>query len=268
MATTTNARHRADTASPITTVSKALGASAIGPGALVVAVSSGLVLSGSPAANADAGARESQTAVEATAQIQEAPAILASPAARISFERPKVSSKAAPAPKPSATLAGPRAAAASLPPAPTLTPAARTPVQAAARAGERTAPASQATVPGRSSTAHLAPSEGIGAAIIAAAYAQLGVQQDCTMLVTHSLAAAGINFHGWPKDYLTLGRTVSAAEARPGDLVYYPDGGMGEAHIAVYAGNGQAIHGGWNGATTVLFSVNVGTGHTFIHVGK
>ena len=39
-----------------------------------------------------------------------------------------------------------------------------------------------------------------------------------------------------------------------------------QAHIAVYAGNGQAIHGGWNGNQTVVNSVNVGSGPVFIRV--
>ena len=38
-----------------------------------------------------------------------------------------------------------------------------------------------------------------------AALAQIGVYQDCTMLVTNSLAAVGINFHGAPAAYLSLG---------------------------------------------------------------
>lgn len=108
---------------------------------------------------------------------------------------------------------------------------------------------------------------GVGATIAAAAYAQLGVAQDCTALATNSLAAAGINYHGWPAGYLSLGRTVSQAEAQPGDLVYYADGGMGMAHIAVYVGNGTAVHGGWGGGTTALFSVNVGSGPVFIAIG-
>jgi cell wall-associated NlpC family hydrolase len=111
-----------------------------------------------------------------------------------------------------------------------------------------------------------ASASGKGAAILSAAYAQLGVMQDCTMLVTNSLAAVGINFHDWPAGYLSLGRTVSAAEAQPGDLIYYADGGAGMAHIAVYAGNGQAVHGGYNGNQTVVFSANVGSGPVFIRV--
>ncbi|MGO4653087.1 NlpC/P60 family protein [Arthrobacter sp. 2RAF22] len=284
MATTT-ARHRAETASPITAINKALDVNDFGRRALVVAVTSGLALTGSTAAHADtgAGARESQAPAPLTAHAPEEPAIVASPAARISFERPAVSSKAAPAPTPPVTPAAPHTAAAPPSPARAGTTTAGAPVQGTAPAGAGTGTSSQATTPagagartgawpqaaapaGRPATQ--SASSVTGAAIIAAAYAQLGVAQDCTMLVTHSLAAAGINFHGWPADYLTLGRTVSAADARPGDLVYYPDGGMGEAHIAVYAGNGQAVHGGWNGNTTVLFSVNVGKGHTFIRVGS
>jgi hypothetical protein len=38
------------------------------------------------------------------------------------------------------------------------------------------------------------------------------------------------------------------------------------AHIAVYAGNGQAVHGGYNGNQTVVFSANVGSGPVFIRV--
>ena len=105
-----------------------------------------------------------------------------------------------------------------------------------------------------------------GAAIYQAAMAQLGRIQDCTMLVTNSLKAVGINLHDWPAGYMSLGTVVPASQAQPGDLVYYANGGLGFAHIAVYAGNGQAIHGGWNGNQTVVNSVNVGSGPVFIRV--
>ena len=105
-----------------------------------------------------------------------------------------------------------------------------------------------------------------GAAIYQAAMAQLGRIQDCTMLVTNSLKAVGINFHDWTAGYMSLGTVVPESQAQPGDLVYYANGGLGFAHIAVYAGNGQAIHGGWNGNQTVVNSVNVGSGPVFISV--
>lgn len=83
--------------------------------------------------------------------------------------------------------------------------------------------------------------------IAQAALAQLGVAQDCTMLVTNSLAAVGINFHGWPEEYLSLGPLTDTPV--PGDICVY------SGHVAIYIGNGQAVHGGWNGGTTAIFSV-------------
>ncbi|MFI7494458.1 NlpC/P60 family protein [Kocuria sp. M4R2S49] len=107
---------------------------------------------------------------------------------------------------------------------------------------------------------------GKAATIATAAKRQLGVGQDCTALVTKALRAAGINHHGWPASYLGLGTRVSAAQAQPGDLVYYANGGMGFAHIAVYIGGGKAVHGGWNGNQTVIQTVNVGSGPVYIRV--
>ncbi len=83
--------------------------------------------------------------------------------------------------------------------------------------------------------------------IAQAALAQLGVQQDCTMLVTNSLKAVGINFHGAPERYLSLGELTN--DPVPGDIIVY------SGHVAIYIGNGQAVHGGWNGYTTAIFSV-------------
>ena len=111
-----------------------------------------------------------------------------------------------------------------------------------------------------------ASSSNKGAAIYQAALAQLGRYQDCTMLVTNALKAVGINFHDWPAGYMSLGTVVPASQAQPGDLVYYANGGTGLAHIGVYAGNGQAVHGGWLGNQTVLNSANIGSGAVYIRV--
>ena len=103
-------------------------------------------------------------------------------------------------------------------------------------------------------------------AVVAAArgYAAMNAQTDCTMLATNSLRAAGINFHGWPMDYMKLGTVTS--NPQPGDLVLYASNGFGQQHIAVYIGNGQAVHGGWNGMGTTIFSVNLPTGSAPIFV--
>jgi cell wall-associated NlpC family hydrolase len=123
-----------------------------------------------------------------------------------------------------------------------------------------------APAPPKVATPTPAPNGSKASAIASAALAQLGRIQDCTMLVTNALAAVGVSFHDWPAGYLSLGTTVSAAAAVPGDLLYYANGGTGVAHIAVYIGNGMAVHGGWNGNQTVTFSANVGSGPVFIRV--
>ena len=147
-------------------------------------------------------------------------------------------------------------------PAPAATPA---PAAKPAPAATPAPAAKPAATPAPAATTQVASSNK-GAAIYQAAMAQLGRIQDCTMLVTNSLKAVGINFHDWPAGYMSLGTVVPASQAQPGDLVYYANGGLGFAHIAVYAGNGQAIHGGWNGNQTVVNSVNVGSGPVFIRV--
>ena len=123
------------------------------------------------------------------------------------------------------------------------------------------------TAPKQAKAASSTPASGQGQAILSAAEGQIGVNQDCTALVSNALAAVGINHHGWPASYKSLGTPVSAAEAQAGDIAYYADGGAGVAHVAIYAGNGQAIHGGWNGNQTVKTSANVGSGPEYIRVG-
>lgn len=81
-----------------------------------------------------------------------------------------------------------------------------------------------------------------------AALAQIGVNQDCTMLVTNALKAVGIDFHGAPYEYASLGEWTDTPV--PGDICIY------SGHVALYVGNGQAVHGGWNGYTTILYSVS------------
>lgn len=111
-----------------------------------------------------------------------------------------------------------------------------------------------------------APTSGAVGGVASAALAQVGVNQDCTLLATKALAANGINFHGWPADYMRLGYIVSGSEAQAGDLIYYANGGFGMAHIAVYIGGGQAVHGGYNGNQTVIASAYLGSGPVFIRI--
>lgn len=110
---------------------------------------------------------------------------------------------------------------------------------------------SRSTSSGSSYSSNVGNADG---SIYSAAMSQIGVNQDCTALVSNSLAAAGIYFHGWPSDYLSLGPSVSYSQAQPGDVLVY------NGHVAIYAGNGMAVHGGFNGNQTVLYSANCSSG--------
>lgn len=262
--TTERARHRApvDRTAPMTALAQAVGANAgtLGRQAAVVVAASGLVLSSGVAANAS-GADLSRDVQTSALDLSLAAPVTVPATAKVTFDRAAVAGVIV-APEdtdPQEPLITAQADAAD--PAGTAeqgighTGAAETasaPAVGAAASSTREAPAA---------------SSGTAAIIAAAAYAQLGVSQDCTMLATNSLAAAGISFHDWPAGYLSLGSTVSAAQAVPGDLIYYADGGMGMAHIAVYIGNGQAIHGGYNGNSTVVAPAELGSGGVYIRVG-
>ena len=233
-----SARHRAEVTktSSLAVIAKAVGdnAGTMGRQAAVVAAASGLVLTSGIAANAaEVNVQRESTSASAFEVQSGTPAtISAASTIAISYEKPAVSTSPAPvveAPKPDLKVQN-------------------------SNGGTQAASGTRAASTASASTQGLSVASGRGATIAAAAYAQLGVSQDCTALATNALAAAGINFHGWPAGYLSLGRTVSAAEALPGDLAYYQNGGVGLAHIAVYGGNGMAVHGGWNGGTTALYS--------------
>ncbi|MBO0907026.1 LysM peptidoglycan-binding domain-containing C40 family peptidase [Arthrobacter sunyaminii] len=106
---------------------------------------------------------------------------------------------------------------------------------------------------------------GTNSIMLNSAYAQMGAAQDCTVLVEVALRAAGHSVGDLaPAQLAAYGTPVS--DPQPGDIIYYADGGMGLAHIAIYVGDGQAIHSGWNGNQTVQQSANVGSGAVYYRV--
>ena len=227
-----------------------------------------------PAAQTKAAAPAAQTKAAApTAQTKAAAPVAqtkaAAPAAQTKAAAPATQTKAVTttAPKTETKAAAQTPAPAAQTKAATPAPkaetkaATQTPAPAAQTKAATPAPAAQ-TKPAATTT----PSGSKNAAIYQAALAQVGRYQDCTMLVTNALKSVGINYHDWPAGYMKLGTQVSASQAQAGDLVYYANGGTGLAHIAVYAGNGQAVHGGWLGNQTVVNTANVGSGPVYIRV--
>ena len=240
------------------------------PAVTAVATSKAEVKKETPAVAPKAEVKKETPAVAPKAEVKkETPA--AAPKAEVKKETPAAAPKAevkketpAAAPKAEVKKETPAAPKAEVkketPAAPKAEVKKETTVATAAPsvAAKPAAPAAAATTQAASSNK--------GAAIYQAALAQLGRYQDCTMLVTNALKAVGINFHDWPAGYMSLGTVVPASQAQPGDLVYYANGGTGLAHIGVYAGNGQAVHGGWLGNQTVLNSANIGSGAVYIRV--
>lgn len=89
--------------------------------------------------------------------------------------------------------------------------------------------------------------------IVDAALAQLGDIQDCTALVERALRAIGIpagDLGTQVGEYTGLGGTlITSGDYAPGDVLIWSG-----VHVAVYLGNGQAVHGGFNGNQTVVAS--------------
>lgn len=160
------------------------------------------------------------------------------------------------------------AAAAATPVAVVETPVAAVETPVAAAAAPAAVDLSSISVQASSvtpvATADVATSS-TGQIMLNSAYSQLGATQDCTILVEVALRAAGFSVGDLaPAQLAAYGTQVS--DPQPGDIIYYADGGMGFAHIAIYVGDGQAIHSGWNGNQTVQQSANVGSGAVYYRV--
>ena len=84
----------------------------------------------------------------------------------------------------------------------------------------------------------------------------------CTQVVQQALANAGVSdaYQLWPDQYQGVyGYYTDSPQA--GDLIYYNNGGRGVDHIAVYIGNGQAVHGNYNGKTVIAGAYQNGMGN-------
>lgn len=116
------------------------------------------------------------------------------------------------------------------------------------------APAQAAPAP-----APAAAGTGTGAAILASAYGQLGVQQDCTAMVEKALRSVGKGVGDLaPGQFYQYGSTVGTPV--PGDLV------ITAGHVGVFAGNGQVVSGGVDGFKTEVHSLSWLSGASFVRV--
>jgi LysM repeat protein len=100
---------------------------------------------------------------------------------------------------------------------------------------------------------------GTGAAILASAYSQVGVGQDCTAMVEKALRSVGLSVGDLaPTQFFQYGTVVGSPA--PGDLV------ITAGHVGVYAGDGQVVSGGVNGYSTEVHSISWLSGASFVRV--
>lgn len=235
---------------PLASASRAVTANAGGLGrkAAVVLAASGLAFTGTMAANA-ANAPAQKVAAPAaapeTASQAQAP-LSASSSVSIAYERPAVKSTPAPVVKAPVVVEKPAAPAApkaaAVPKAPVAAP-----VAAAAPAA---APAPKVTVksapaPAKTPAPAAAAAGSVNASMVSAAYAQIGITQDCTAMVEKALGASGIRVGDLaPMQFMNYGKVV--ATPQPGDMI------VQSGHVAIFVGNGKALSGGMNGVNETI----------------
>ena len=138
----------------------------------------------------------------------------------------------------------------------TETPA---PEQNVTPAPEQTTPAPEVQAP-----AETPATSTLGQRISAEAQKLVGVTDGlwCTQVVQQALANAGVSdaYQLWPDQYAgQYGYYTN--DPQEGDLLYYNNGGRGVDHIAIYIGNGQAVHGNYNGKTVIADAYQSGMGN-------
>ena len=124
-----------------------------------------------------------------------------------------------------------------------------TPEQTVTPAPEQTTPAPEVQAP-----VETPATSSLGQRISAEAQKLVGVTDGlwCTQVVQQALANAGVSdaYQLWPDQYAgQYGYYTN--DPQEGDLLYYNNGGRGVDHIAIYIGNGQAVHGNYEGKTVI-----------------
>jgi len=231
-------RAAAGSPNPFVSASRAVTANAGGLGrqAAVILAASGLAFTGSMAANAaNAPARQDAAPAAAPEAVSQAQAPLSADASvKIDFERPAVKSSPAPvveAPVVESPAVEAPAPAAAQVAAPVAAPAPKITVQAAP------APAK--------APAHPAAAGSVNGSMVSAAYAQLGITQDCTAMVEKALGASGIPVGDLaPMQFMNYGTVVSTPQ--PGDMV------VQSGHVGIFVGGGKVLSGGMNGSNQTV----------------
>ena len=202
-----------------------------------------------------------ETPAEAPAETPAAPeetAPVETPTETAPVETPAAPTETAPAETPAAPA---ETAPAETPAAPEETAPVETPAAPEETAPvetpttpEETAPVETPTTPEETAPAETPATSTLGQRISAEAQKLVGVTDGlwCTQVVQQALANAGVSdaYQLWPDQYAgQYGYYTN--DPQEGDLLYYNNGGRGVDHIAIYIGNGQAVHGNYEGKTVI-----------------
>ena len=79
---------------------------------------------------------------------------------------------------------------------------------------------------------------------------------DCSGLVQYVFRQAGINLPRTADLQFLVGRTVSPAALRPGDLVYYTTYEPGASHVGIYIGADKFIHTSYSKGVVAIADIN------------
>ena len=71
---------------------------------------------------------------------------------------------------------------------------------------------------------------------------------DCSGLMLYAFNGAGISLPRVSRNQFNAGRKVPISDLRPGDLVFYKNGGAPIHHVAMFIGDGKMIEAPYTGA--------------------
>ena len=189
---------------------------------------------------------ETPAAPEETAPVETPAAPVETPTETAPVETPAAPEETAPAETPAAPA---ETAPAETPAAPEETAPVETPA-----APEETTPVETPATPEETAPVETPAATTLGQRISSEAQKLVGVTDGlwCTQVVQQALANAGVSdaYQLWPDQYAgQYGYYTN--DPQEGDLLYYNNGGRGVDHIAIYIGNGQAVHGNYEGKTVI-----------------
>lgn len=97
------------------------------------------------------------------------------------------------------------------------------------------------------------------AGLLGAAMAQIGMYEDCTAMVENALRALGHDVPDLgPMQFGQYGVQVDPSQIQPGDIM------MRSGHVAIYAGSGMSVQGGFGGVVAYTGSDSDPYGYAII----